>query len=42
MKRNNYFKIIKMWAEKTGSITEELCDLWKFLDEEAKNQIKKC
>ena len=41
MKKNNYLKIIKQWAEATGAVSEELYTLWKFFEEEAKIQVKK-
>ena len=37
----HYFKIIKAWAEATGQINEELFEVWRLIEDEAKVQLKK-
>lgn len=41
MKINNYLNIIRNWIEITGETNAEIYEVWKFLSEEGKVNLKK-
>lgn len=41
MKINNYLSIIKNWIEIIGDTNAQIYEVWKFLSEEGKENLKK-
>lgn len=41
MKINNYFNIVKKWVDTVGEINADVFEVWKFLEEESRQHLKK-